>query len=180
MKKTCLFLLLALGAGNIYAQNNTITANPAESFANRKGTTLEKRFDQVGKVGYLNIQIEYISDLANSDKLQCIRFDIQTPNSTVAGPSALLDSNEVNGLISFLKYITANVINRPPVDPNTEISFADKYNLQIGCFWQKNSGWTLYLRTDAENPATETDILQPDIAALLKTLTSAKSEIGKM
>ena len=180
LKGSSLFLLLSLGVFHTNAQNlSNIPSSPAEIFANRKGTTLEKRFDEVGKVGLLNIQLEFISDLANSDKMQCIRFDIQMTNGS-AGPSALLDSNEANELINFLKYLTTNVTNRPPVDPNTEISFANKYNLQIGCYWQKNSGWTVYLRTDAENPATETDIFQVDIPTLLKTLSLAKSEMQKM
>ena len=180
MKRSYLFLLLSVGCIQAFAQNaGSMTVSPAEAFADRKGTTLEKRFDEVGKVGLLNIQLEFMSDLTNSDKMQCIRFDIQLVNGS-AGSFALLDSNEANELINFLKYITTNVINRPPVDPNTEISFANKYNVQLGCFWQKNNGWTVYIRTDAENPATETDIFQVDIPTLLKTLVLAKSEMQKM
>lgn len=179
MKKYVFFILLASGVFSLSAQNPVgNTVSPAENFANRKGTTLEKRFDEVGKISSLNIQLEYISDLSNSDKIQCIRFDVQMPNNAT-GPSALLDTNEVNELLHFLNYISTNVINRPPVDPNTEISFADKYNLQIGCYWQKNNGWTLFIRTDGADPATETDIAQIDIPQLIKTLTLAKSEIQK-
>jgi len=180
MKKNCLLLLLVCGAFHVYAQNSGgELKSPAEIFAGRKGTTLEKRFDEIGKVGFLNIQLEYISDLTNGDKMQCIRFDVQLANTTATGPSAVLDSNEANGLLGFLKYITTNVINRPPVDPNTEISFTDNYNMEIGCFWQKNSGWTVYLRTSADNPATETDIYQVDINGLIRTLTLAKTEMKK-
>ena len=179
MKKKCLFFLIALGAGQLYAQNaSSVLINPAETFVNRKGTVLEKRFDEVGKVGYLNVQIEYVTDLTSSDKMQCVRFDIELTNNT-AGPSALLDTNEVNGLLSFLGYITSKVTNHPPVDPNTDISFTDKYNFQIGCFWQKNNGWTLYLRTETENPATETDVFQADVPGLIKILNLAKSDIEK-
>lgn len=179
MKKINLIVLLALGMSPAYAQNTAATVeNPAEAFANRKGTVLEKRFDDVGKVGYLNVQVEYISDLTSSDKIQCVRFDIELTNNT-PGPSAILDTNEVNGLLSFLNYITTKVTNHPPVDPNTDISYTDKYNFQIGCFWQKSNGWTLYLRTESENPVTETDILQADVAGLVKILNLAKSEIQK-
>jgi hypothetical protein len=123
------------------------------------------------------VQVEYISDLSTNDKTQCVRFDIQQAN-TVPGPSVLLDSNEVNEIISFLKYISTNVITRPPVNPNTEISFTSKYNICVGCFWQGNNGWTLFLRTDSQNPATETDIAKADISALLKTLRLAKTELA--
>jgi hypothetical protein len=179
MKKNCLFLLLAFGISNTYAQNAISSSiSPSEAFEQRKGTILEKRFDEVGKVGFLNIQIEYMYDLTTSDKMQCIRFDIQLANGT-SGPSALLDSNEVNGILRFLNYINMDITNRPPVDPNTEVSYTDAYNLQIGCFWQKANGWVVYLRTDAENPATETDIMHLDVPALSKTLILAKSELQR-
>ena len=139
---------------------------------------LEKRFDEVGKVGALNIQLEYITDLTNNDKLQCIRFDIQQKNSST-GPSALLDSNEVNELISFLKYVSTNVIIKPPVDPNTEISFTTKYDIQIGCFWQSGSGWNLFVRTDSNNPGTETDIQQSDINTVLKLFRLSKAQMQR-
>ncbi|HTB32194.1 MAG TPA: hypothetical protein VK808_09220 [Bacteroidia bacterium] len=180
MKNLFLFILAASGINFAQAQTTSLSSmSPSETFAARKGAILEKRFDEVGKVGYLNVQIEYITDLTTNDKLQCIRFDIQLTNNT-AGPSALLDTNEVNEIISFMKYISANIINRPPVDPNTEISFTSKYNIQVGCFWQSNSGWTLFIRTDSQNPATETDILQSDVNALLKTFRLAKAEIQKI
>jgi hypothetical protein len=169
------FIILAL-YGN--AQVNSGELGPAETFAARKGTILEKRFDEINKIGNLNIQLEYLTDLTNRDKMECIRFDIQ-PGENVSGPSALLDTNEVNEIISFLVYISNNVTNCPPVDPNTEISFTGKYNMQVGCFWQKNNGWTLFLRTDAQNAATEADIPQLDIPVLLKDLNLAKSEIKK-
>lgn len=176
MKKSGVLFLMLVGPFNLYAQNADITS-PAENFANRKETILEKRFDEVGKISTVNIQVEYLSDLSNSDKMQCIRFDIQPPNNAPGTSSTLLDSTEANGLISFLKYISDKVISNIPTNPNTEISVTDKYNFQIGCYWQKNSGWILYLRTDAENPETEADISQPNIAAFLKLLTLAKSEI---
>jgi len=178
MIKKSLFLFLSAGLSFVSpAQITNNEMSPAESFAARKGTILEKRFDQIGKVGYLNIQIEYLSDLSTNEKIQCVRFDIQQVN-TASGPSVLLDSNEVNEIISFLKYISSNIITRPPVDPNTEISFTSKYNIGVGCFWQGSNNWTLFIRADAQNPATETDIAKPDIAALLKTLRLAKSELA--
>lgn len=177
MKKIGTSLFILLGAFSLYAQGTgSIIISPAEKFADRQGTLLEKRFDEVGTVETLNIQLEYISDLTNSDKLQCLRFDIQLPNNPVES-TALLDTNEVNDLINFLKYISASVIKHPPADPNTEISFTDKYNLQIGCYWQKNNGWVLYLRIDAGNPTTETDISNSNIPTLLKTLVLGKSEM---
>lgn len=179
MKKGGLFLLLAVGIVQMYAQDaDSSLISPAEVFIGRKGTILEKRFDEVGKVGYLNVQIEYVNDLSNNDKIQCVRFDIQLANNS-AGPSALLDTDEVNGLLAFLKNIRENVIKQPPADPNTDISFTDKYNFQIGCFWQKANGWILYLRTESENPATETDIYQNDIEGFEKILNLAESDIRK-
>jgi len=177
MKKSCLLFLLASGISSLNAQS-AVKMNPAETFAARKGTILEKRFDEVGKVGMLNIQVEYISDLSNNDKMRCIRFDIQAGDNT-SGPSALLDSNEANEIISFLNSINANVMNHSPVDPNTEISYTTTYNIQVGCFWQKNNGWVLFMRIDSQNPATETGFSQSDLGLLLKTLTTAKTEIQK-
>jgi hypothetical protein len=180
MKNICLFILSALAINISNAQTgSTSVQSPSEMFAARKGTILEKRFDEVGKVGFLNIQIEYITDLTTNDKLQCIRFDVQLANNAT-GPSALLDTNEVNEVISFIKYISSNVINRPPVDPNTEISFTSKYNIQVGCFWQGSNGWTLFIRTDSQSPSTETDILQGDVSALLKTMRLAKAQIQRI
>lgn len=174
MKKSLLFLSLLAGASNLVAQDaDQKFMSPAEKFANRKGTVLQKRFDEVDKIDYLNIQLEYISDLSNNDKMKCLRFDIQVPNNS-AGPSAMLDSGEVNELLNFLNYITTNVVNRPPADPNTEISYTDKYNLLIGCYWQKNNGWILYLRTNAQDPTTEIDINAPKIQVLFKDLISVK------
>ncbi len=177
MKKPLLFICLLGGACNLLAQDaGSKPTSPAENFANRKGTILQKRFNEIDKIDNLNIQVEYISDQSNNDKMKCLRFDIQEPNSTAVSFSALLDSGEVDELIKFLNYITTNITNRPPADPNTEISYTDKYNLLIGCYWQKNTGWILYLRTDAQNTATETDIDPPKIQVLLKDLLSVKQE----
>ena len=177
MKKSWMLLGMVVGTLNLSAQNTgNSLIGPAEAFADRKGTILEKRFDEIGKVNQLNIQLEFISDLSNSEKMVCLRFDIQLPNNST-GPSALLDSAEVNGLIKFLKYITDNVTKTAPANPNTEISTTDKYNLQIGCYWEKSNGWIVYIRTDADNPSTETDIPQASIPSLLKTLTLGVSEM---
>ncbi len=177
MKKGCLLFLFAMGAAVSNAQNNTPEVHsPAETFAARKGVIMEKRFDEVGKVGNLNVQIEYLSDLNTSDKLQCIRFDIQANNTS---HSALLDTNDVNELISFMKYLSTNVTNRPAVDPNTEISFTTQYDFQIGCFWQGSNGWVLFLRTDSQAPSTEADINQGDINSVLRIFRLAKAQIQR-
>lgn len=178
MKKIS-FLVSSLAISIIgFAQPETKDMSPAEGFAARKGTTLEKRFDEVGKIGMLNVQIEYITDLNTNDKMQCVRFDIDMKNGST-GPSALLDSNEVNDIIGFLKYITTAVIIKPPVDPNTEISFTTKYNIQVGCFWQSNNGWSVFLRTDAQNPGTEADFFHSDIVAVMNTLRLANTNLHR-
>ncbi len=161
-----------------FAQGNTKPQSPAESFAARKEIILEKRYDQVGKIGHLNVQLEYLKDIGSSEKMQCIRFDIQSQNN-VPGPSALLDSNEVNGIISFLKFINTSVVTRPPVDPNTEISFTTKYNVQIGCYWQATRGWIIFLRTDTDSPSSEAEFALADMNSLQKTLNLAVEQMKR-
>ncbi len=181
MKKGCLSLLFAMGVTLSYAQTTetAVLQSPSEIFAARKGVILEKRFDEVNKIGNLNIQIEYLTDLNTGDKLQCVFFDIQQDNNSAKNHPALLDTNEVNELINFLKYIGANITNRPPVDPNTEISFTTQYNIEIGCYWQKSRGWILFLRTDSQNPATETDFAEGDINSVLRLFRLAKAQIQR-
>jgi hypothetical protein len=162
-----------------FAQTEAREMSPAETFAARKEAILEKHFDEVGKVGSLNVQLEYLIDLSNNDKLQCIRFDIVNKNNSI-GPSALLDSNEVNEIITFLKYLSANVINKRPPHPNTEISITTKYDIQVGCYSQPGNGWSIFLRTDAKNPTTETEINWSDVDYLIKTLALAKTRMERL
>jgi hypothetical protein len=179
--KKYLFVFLVFGIGNAYAQKeNGKEISPAQSFSDRKGTVIEKRYDEVGKVGFVTVQIAYITDLTNSDKMECIDLDFQPPpNTTGQQVSGLLDTNQINGLLTFVNYITSKVTTHPPVDPNTEISFTDKYDFQIGCFWKKGAGWILFLQMDSQKPSTETDIYQADIAGFVKIMNLAKTEIQK-
>ena len=175
MKKLNFVLLFAISTSAAIAQNGSNDRSPSEIFEARKGAILEKRFDEIGKLGTLNIQIEYIKDLTTHDKIQCVRFDIESPNNLTG--TALLDTNEVNEVIGFIKYISGAVINHPPVDPNTEISFTSKYNVQLGCYWQSNNGWILFLRTEADNQSVEANLSDKDINSFLRALGIAKSQI---
>ncbi len=114
MKKiVCLFLPVLIPLVALTQVNNR-AVSPTEAFAERTGTVLQKRFDKIGKVGTLTIQAEYITDLTTGDKMPCIRFDVSGADN-LSGHYAMLDTNEVNELISFLKYITTNITPRPPI-----------------------------------------------------------------
>jgi len=176
MKKLNLVLLFAISTSAAIAQNGSNDRSPSEIFEARKGAILEKRFDEIGKLGTLNIQIEYITDLTTHDKMQCVRFDVESPANNMIG-TALLDTNEVNEVIGFVKYISGAVIKHPPVDPNTEISFTSKYDVQVGCYWRANNGWILFLRTEANNPSVEANISDKDVNSFLRALGIAKSQI---
>ncbi len=179
MKKILVLIASLVITFQGFAQTGSKEMSPAETFAARKESILEKRFDEVGKVGSLNVQLEYITDLSKGDKLQCIRFDIVNKNNTI-GPSALLDSNEANEIITFLKYISVNVINKRPAHPNTEISVTTKYDIQVGCYSQPGNGWSIFLRTDSQNSTTETEINWADVDYLIKTLTLAKTRMDRL
>lgn len=179
MKNLSLFILFALAATASKAQSDaSAPKSPAELFDARKSAIIEKRYDEVGKMGNLNVQVEYLTDITAGNKLQCIRFDIQMENNP-NGPYALLDTNEVNELLSFIKYVTANVTNRPPVDPNTEFNFTTKYDVQVGCYWKGNNGWLVFIRTDSQDASTEVDFGQRDVNGLIALLRDSKSQLQK-
>jgi len=178
MKHTFLLVAACLSA-SLFSQNESAksqeTSN-AEKFSARAGTLLQKEFLSVGQVKGITIQVIHYTDLINTQKQSAIKLEYEYAGKyTSDTKSAVLDADEVDGLIKSITLMQEKIFPITPVN-YTEVSFKSRGGCEAGCFWSKDA-WSTYLKLERYDNDSYVFLKKDDFPVLLSLLQQAKTRL---
>lgn len=179
LKKTILVIAVFLTSINYsYGQAETKAkeVSNAEKFSDKSGTLIQKEFSDVGDIKKCKIQIAKFEDLISNQKTSAVRFEYDYVSSYSRDTKlALLDADEIDGLVKSLKLIQDKVL--PTSSSNyTEVSYRSRSGFEAGCFSKKDS-WKIYLKLERYDGNSYVFLDKDDLPKLLQLLESAKSKL---
>ncbi|WP_025742389.1 hypothetical protein [Aquimarina pacifica] len=176
MKKLLLITLL-LVSNTIVSQSQKIESNQsnAEIFSAKSGTLIEKQFIDIGKSNKINLQIIKYTDMISGDSISALLIENTSKNQYYAGMKAILDSDEIDGLIKSIKIINEEVLNIIPKN-YTEVTYKSRSDLKAGCFWY-NKKWSLYMQLDKRDFKTNIKLNREEMLEISELLTKVITQL---
>lgn len=177
MKKVVFIPLLAIlcSALNLMAQSNEKLEkelSKTEQFSLKTGTLIEKRFIDIGSINKAEIQVMIVKNLESGDSIVALRMEYNfVSNYSSDTKIAVLDSDEIEGLINSLKLIQEKVLPSA-VSNYTEIIYRSRSGFEAGCYWNKNS-WSPYLKLEKFDRNSYVYMKSSDIPMLIALITNA-------
>lgn len=148
--KQVLFLTLFLCTLNAaLCQNKEKTLTQAELFSTQSGTLIEKRFITIGKVNGIEVQVIKYKDLNSGAEKSALRFEYEYKSSYSSDTKvAVLDMDEIDGLIKSMKNIQENVF--PSARENyTEITYHSRSGFEAGTYFSTSQAeWKTYFQLE--------------------------------
>lgn len=181
MKKIVLILTLITTTSISFAQQAASKAKEqevsnAEKFSERAGTLVQKEFLDVGVLKKCEIQVAKFTDLISGQKSSAVRFEYEYKSSYSSDTKvALLDEDEIDGLIKSIKIIQEKIL--PTIAVNyTEVNFRSRSGFIAGCFSKKES-WTAFVKLERFDSNSYVFMDKEDLSQLLTLLQQAKSKM---
>ncbi len=175
--KHVLILLLCISTFSIFAQGDDKSKvkelSNAETFTSRSGSLIQKEFAPVGDVKKCKVELMKITDLNTKEILKAVRFeyDYRSQYSTDT-KTALLDGDELDGLIVSLKLIQQKIKEVPPTN-YTEVTYRSRSGFQAGCFVSRGK-WAMFLKLERFDSNSSVYLDQSDIDFLVLIMEDAK------
>lgn len=180
MKTTYLTIALTVQILVSFAQTSTKEKvkeqSNAEIFSNQAGTLIQKEFEDVGSVKKCGIQIAKFADLISGRTSKAVRFEFNYSSAYSSDTKlALLDVDEIDGLIKSLKLIQEKIFPTSPTN-YTEVSFRSRSGFEAGCFSNKGS-WSTYLQLERYDKNSYVFMDKEHLGILLTLLEQAKEKL---
>lgn len=173
-----LFVLLStifvftLGHGQSHTGEKGISN--AEKFSSKAGTLIAREFIDVGTLKTAKIKVVNYTNLVSGDSVSALRFEYKVSGSYSSDTKiAVLDSDEIDGLISSIKMISEDVLVTSPVN-YTEVTYKSRSGFQAGCFGT-NGDWSIYLKLEEHDGKSYVFLKKDDILELLVLMEKARS-----
>jgi hypothetical protein len=146
--KVILFLgLFALvSITSICQESKNKELSNAEVFSNRIGTLIQREYVDLGAIKGCKIQTAIYTDLIDGKRQRALRFEYETAGTYSDTKIAILDADEIDGLIKSIKLIQEKIFPTQPTE-YTEVTFKSRSGFEAGCFKSKN-GWSTYLKLE--------------------------------
>ena len=152
----------------------TRSKSKAEEFYSSSGKLIEKQFHDLGTVKGLEVQMLQVIDLGERTEVRALRFEMTySTQYTSQSKIAVIDKDEVAGLIQALKLIQEKVI---PTTRNTytEVSFTSRSGFLVGSFFDvKKLQWRAYVRVDQYSSNSTVYMSTEELAQLLALVEQA-------
>jgi hypothetical protein len=177
MTKTNLAMVIFLLTSTIsIAQTKDQELSNAEKFSAKAGALIQKEFVEIGSVKDAKISVIYFTDLITSTKQSALKFEYEsTGKYSSSTKAAVLDADEVDGLIKSIKIIQEKIF--PSTATNyTEVSFKSRGGFDAGCYWSKGS-WSTYLKLEKYDKDSYVFLGKDDFPTLLELLEQAKTKL---
>lgn len=178
MKRIFYFIMLisATSWGQAKEKINEPSQSKTEIFTEKSGTLMKKEFVEVGYIGKCKIEVAHFTDLITDEKINAVRFEY-TYSSTYTSDTktALLDADEIEGLIKSLNIIRGKIITTIATN-YTEVIFKGRSGFSAGCYSKKEK-WELFLKLERFDSNSYVFFKESDFADLLSLLASAKSKL---
>lgn len=172
-----LCIVLALFFFNfIYGQTVEKELSNVERFSAKSGTLIEKTFVDVGKLRDVAIKVLVITDLIEDTKMSGVRFEYEHKTSYASDTKlALLDPDEVDGLIKSINILQNRIFNTTKTD-YTEVTFRSRGGFEAGCYYSKGD-WKTYLKLEKYDKDSFVFLNKEDFTTLLNLLNQAKQKL---
>lgn len=180
MRKLTLTLAMILMVTMTFAQQvgkvKEQNISNAEKFSDRAGSLIQKEFIDIGSLKKCDIQIARFTDLIGGQTSSAVRFEYEYKSSYSSDTKvALLDEDEIDGLIKSIKIIQGKVLPTTPTN-YTEVSFKSRSGFMAGCFSEKKS-WTSYMKLDKYDSNSYVFMDKDDLSKLLELMEQAKLKL---
>ena len=148
----------------------------AETFSAKSGALIQKEFLKIGSIKGANVSVIYFTDLITKTKQSALKFEYDVVGKySTDTKSAVLDADEVDGLINSIKIIQESVF--PLTATNyTEVSFKSRGGFDAGCFWSSGN-WSTYLKLEKFDNKSYVFLEKDDFSVLLGLLQEAKLKL---
>src|SRR4030095_15019644 len=118
MTKTILTLTLLIADFLMFAQQPKVkeqeTSN-AEKFSERSGSLIQKEFIDIGDIKKCELKVIHFTDLVSNQKTSALKFEYEYKSSYSSDTkSAVLDADEIDGLIKSIKIIQEKIFPSTP------------------------------------------------------------------
>jgi hypothetical protein len=159
-----------------FAQTKEQELSNAEKFSAKAGGLIQKEFVETGSVKGAKISVVYFTDLITNTKQSALKFEYESIGKySSSTKAALLDADEVDGLIKSIKIIQEKIF--PSVATNyTEVSFKSRGGFEAGCYWSKGV-WSTYLKLEKYDKDSYVFLGKDDFPSLLGILEQAKTKL---
>jgi hypothetical protein len=171
----CGILIFSMSFGQVKIEKPTTLA---EQFGVTTGTLIEKQIMEIGKVKGITVQIMYIKDLIDVKELKALRFEYRDRSINMAPTySAVLDLDEVDGLIKSMKNLTTNVFPSSR-DYYTEVTYRSKTGFQAGAYFNiDRKKWIAFIKLDQYDSNSFASFNSDDLTSLLSIVEQAKANM---
>lgn len=175
MKRILLFSLLIVSAIQLNAQaaSKEKEQSNAEIFSAKSGALMQKEFIDLDKVKSCEIQVIHFTDLISGSKESGLKFSMDVASSySTDTKSAMLDSDEIEGLMKSIRLIQEKVLVTTP-STYTEVYYRSRSGFEAGCFTSKGS-WSCYLKLEKYDSKSYVWINAEELTNLYTILEQAK------
>lgn len=153
--------------------NETNSLSNAEKFNQKSGALIQRTYSKLGQLKECDVQVASFADLITGQKSNAVRFDYKNGGSHLA----LLDADEVDGLIKSIKIIQQKVVTTTPVD-YTEVGFTSRSGFEMGCYYNvAKTQWTTYLKLEKYDDKSYLFMTVEDLGQFLTLLEKAKPKL---
>ncbi len=147
-----------------------------EKFNRRSGKIFQKEFIPLGVVKTCEVTVYRTTDLISKEKISGVRFSYEHVSRGSSDTKiAVLDADEIDGLIKSIEIIKSNVL---PVKPEnyTEVTFASRSGFEAGCFGGKdNKDWSAYIKLEKYDSRSFVFLESAELESIIPLLVKAKT-----
>jgi hypothetical protein len=145
----------------------------AEIFSAKSGALMQKEFIDLDKIKSCEIQVLHFTDLITSSKQSGLKFSMDVASSySTDTKSAMLDADEIDGLMKSIKLIQDKVLVTTPAT-YTEVYYRSRSGFEAGCYTSKGS-WSCYIKLEKFDSKSYVWINAEELTKLYSILEQAK------
>lgn len=170
-------IILLIISVNAQAQTKEKELSNAEIFSAKDGTLMQREFLEIGNLKKCKIEVVYFTDLISNTKQSALKFEYEVISSYSSDTkSAVLDPDEVDGLMKSIKIMQEKVIPTTPTN-YTEVNYKSRGGFEAGCFSSKDS-WSTYLKLEKYDSKSYVWLKIEDLETLYTYLQQAKEKLS--
>lgn len=174
MKNLILFLLMPF---SVLAQSELTTSN-FEKIESSYSSFSEKMFYDIGKVKGLKFQVVKLTNILKKESIKSLRLEyVYKTQYTSDTKVAVLDADEIDGLLSALKYIQTTVL---PETRNEycEITFKSRSGFRAGVYFDfEKLLWKPFLQLKQFDSNSSVFLPIEDFPSLILLINKANESI---
>ena len=178
MKKIALTILCILFLNMTQAQQaiNKEKSN-TELFNEKSGKLIQREFINVGVLKKMRIMIFALKDLIDNSSSSALRLEYDSYSSLGSDTKiAILDKDEVDGLIKSLRIIQEKIFPTSP-ENYTEVTFKSRGGFEAGCFQDAKKKWSVYLKLERFDGKSTVYMESSDMTELISLIEQVKLKL---